>query len=231
MRFAAATLHGAERVWSILARTADLLPRRDELTRYSPRPIVTVRSPPVSVRRVRTRAAPSISRVPGLGCPKSLPSPTLMRATAGAQDSRASAVSPFVLPWWGTLSTSTCDSTPASAIPRCAASSASPVRIMPNEPREMWSTTLVSLVSRSPEYSCGGHSTRTTVCPMRQLSPETSGLTTASGPRHSGVPGMGSARRRVVSDGLSSGSNAPGTPIQPTSAMPASPDAPPVWSA
>lgn len=174
-------------------------------TRYPCADMAISMSPVRSVRSTRTAASSSISSVCELGCPKSLPFPTLISASCGSHASNASHVRPFELPWWGTFSTSMGLSSRPVAIPSWASASASPASTMSNEPFATSNTTLVSFVFRSPEYPWGGQSTRTRVSPTCQTSPCPSRRRDGLGP--SALPSPESA----------AGSD---TPVHPTSTTP-----------
>ena len=181
----------------------------------------TVMSPDSSVRSVRTPWRASISMTGGEGCPWSLPSPTLTSANAGAHASSASSVSPFTLPWWGTLRTSTRSSIPAAPSRDSAVSSASPVSTALKPPRSSSVMTLVSLVE-SDGSGPGGQRVVSVVDPTRITSPATVVRTPPRGASRSIAP---------VQTANASSSATAGTITTPTRARPTRPDRPPVWSA
>lgn len=152
---------------TIVSHGRDAETRLAARTRYPREVHSIVRSPYVSVRQTRTPARCRRAIVSGLGWPKSFPVPTLTSASPGVQPARPTSVRPFLLPWCGTLRTSAWRSNPLSAIPCCAASSASPVRTMVVDAVRTSSTMLVSFVPMSSGASAAGHSTRTLARPTR----------------------------------------------------------------
>lgn len=183
--------------------------------------MLTVMSPLTSVRQTRVPEDPRSSSVADDGWPNELSAPTLTSASRADHTDAASRVSPLSLPWCGTLSTSTGRSSPASAIPACAASSASPVSTASKPPHRTCSTTLVSFVPSGSALSPGGHRTSTPLEPIRQRSPMRSPRYPESAPA---IARATAPCRRTASAATC------GTPTQPTDAVPESPPTPPVWS-